>query len=273
MAKKKSKKGSFKKQSFEVQRMTQRGKSDFYRIPPERSWRVYRDYPQVYPLADGMVSDNIMSKLKVTSSNLAMSAIYYTHVKDCNPVIFSMTVGPDLVYRMLPILRYLDPKSGYWSNELHDLRGTHPMVQGITNFPNQFKGWVERKEYHSKEWLLIRHREVFKDWIELNPRFGFDSVEEFIDVIDQIGKLRRRESDQPVKLKKRIRKACPTRGEELKDLVQKSLERTKSILLGISTPYSCPIVERIAKATQSAIKFEQDWIASIEEAQKWTPEK
>ena len=169
----------------------------------EAYWPKYEivKYPNQRKLEPGMIPNDVLACLKMTSPRMAALAIYWHLSQDGKTRNYYCDIEPHIVYGLLPVLDLLRFK--FKVTELDELLERHPILNMTWDLKVDLKSrdWMHVvKDGYGKQSLLERHKETLRDYIEWNRSFGFYSIPEFIQVIHQIGELERGEIDQWIEL-------------------------------------------------------------------------
>ena len=148
-----------------------------------REERAFEAVSQLKPLEPGLIADEDLAKLKDTSISLAQLALYYDHGKSGARIEFYMEALPEMILRIIPIAGLLRPS--HYSIFKDEFFG---MARWLKNLGVDTGRWDETGliDLHQR----IRNPESFKKMVEEDNLFGFDSIEEFLEVTDRINQLR-----------------------------------------------------------------------------------
>ena len=169
----------------------------------EGPWPKFENvkYPNLRELEPGMIPSDILSCLRMTTPRMAALAIYWNLSRDGKFRDYHLDVEPHIVYGLLPILDLL--KFQYTVTELDNLLERHPILNLTCDIARMLKShdWIHRNESMEARYrLLDRHKDTLRDCIEWNLNFGFYSIPEFLQVINQIGELQRGEIDHWIEI-------------------------------------------------------------------------
>lgn len=236
----------------------------------EADWPKYEivKYPNQRKLEPGMIPDDILSCLKMTTSRMAALAIYWHLSQDGKTRDYYADIEPHMIYGLLPILDLL--KFQYKVTELDDLLERHSVLDTTWDLKIVLKSrdWIYVvKDGHGRQRLLERHKEMLRDYIEWSLDFGFYSIPEFLQVINQIGELERGEIDQWIELPPIEIEDRPVASSSYIEWVKKQTKATEhSIRWSVKDGLSCSSPEY--KARVDALKTYEGIIADLEAREK-----
>ena len=169
----------------------------------EADWPKYGivKFPNQRELEPGMIPADILSCLKMTTPRMAALAIYWQMSQDGRTRNYYVDIEPHIVYNLIPVLDLL--KFQYTVTELDDLLERHPILNLTDDIVRMLKSrdWIHVvKDGYGEQRLLERHKDTLRDCVEWNLNFGFYSIPEFIQVINQIGELQRGEIDHWIEI-------------------------------------------------------------------------
>ena len=150
-----------------------------------RREKAFEKITELKPFEPGMISEEDQAKLKGTRLYLAQCALFYDHGKHGERFEYYGEALPEMIIRSMPVAELL--MFDYYPNFTSEFRMLHKSMK--------HKGVDTGTGYGDLDGLIkdqyrIRDPEDFKKEVEKNDHFGFESIEDFIRVVDKLNELR-----------------------------------------------------------------------------------
>ena len=147
--------------------------------------RAFEKITELKPLEPSVISEEDHAKLKGTSLRLAQYALFYDHGKHEERFEYYCEALPEMITRIMPVAELL--MFDYYPNFVSEFSMLHKSVE--------HKGVDTGTGYSDLDGLIkdqyrIRNAKAFKKEVEENDHFGFESIEDFIRVVDKLNELR-----------------------------------------------------------------------------------